>query len=243
MELIKLSATESTNAYLKNLMQGCKLKDFTVVSAYSQTKGRGQMGASWISDPGKNLTFSVLKHYRGVKVERQFRLNICVSLAIYAALEQLNVPDLKVKWPNDIMSGRSKICGILIENVLSGQFIHTSIVGIGLNVNQENFLNLSQVSSLKLLLGRDFDLDELLLSIIYQLKVFLGNAEEEDFKAMYASYEEKLFRKGKPSTFKDNEGQLFMGVIKGVSPFGKLLILLEDEVVREFNLKEVSLLY
>ncbi|GGW22941.1 biotin--[acetyl-CoA-carboxylase] ligase [Arenibacter certesii] len=243
MQLIKLSATDSTNAYLKHLMQESNIADFTVVSTKSQTHGRGQMGTKWISEPGKNLTFSVLKRYEEMSVINQFRINICVSLAIFSALEQLNVPDLKIKWPNDIMSGRFKIGGVLIENVLSGRFIHTSVIGIGLNVNQFNFLNLPKVSSLKLLLGTNFDLDELLFSIVNQLKVFLVHAEEEEFKTMFANYEDQLFRKDKPSTFQNTNGELFMGFIKGVSPSGKLVLLLEDSVMREFDLKEVSLMY
>ncbi|MCM4169665.1 Bifunctional ligase/repressor BirA [Arenibacter antarcticus] len=243
MQLIKLSATDSTNAYLKSLIQGVDLEDFTVVVADTQMKGRGQMGTSWLSEPGNNLTFSVLKKFNRVSVEEQFRINICVSLAIYTALAPYNVPDLKIKWPNDILSGYSKICGILIENVLSGQFIRTSIIGIGLNVNQLNFEKLPNVSSLKLLLGQEFDLEELLYAIVGHLKVFLSTNWEHEFDVLRASYEDQLFRIGKPSTFKNAEEQLFMGFIKGVSRSGKLLILLEDDILKEFDLKEVKLLY
>lgn len=243
MQLIKLSATDSTNAYLKGLMQIRKLEDFTVVSADAQLKGRGQMGTSWLSEPGKNLTFSVLKKFKGMLVEDQFRINICVSLAIFATLAPLNVPDLKIKWPNDIMSGRSKICGILIENVLSGQYIHSSVIGIGLNVNQLNFQNLPNVSSLKLLLGPTFNLEELIYGIVRHLTDFLSNIGEGQYDDLYNRYESHLFRREKPSTFKDREGQMFMGFIKGVSASGKLLIHMEDDVLKEFDLKEVKLLY
>ncbi|MDX1326453.1 MAG: biotin--[acetyl-CoA-carboxylase] ligase [Arenibacter sp.] len=243
MQLIKLSATESTNAYLKDLMQHRQLVDFTVVTAKKQTKGRGQMGTSWISESGKNLTFSVLKRYEGVTVAQRFWINISVSLAIHSALEQLEVPSLRIKWPNDIMSGRTKICGILIENILSGQLIHSCIIGIGLNVNQLNFQNLPKVSSLKLLLGREFDLEKVLLAIIDQLKKYLKLLEEGQFKELGSQYEVRLFRKGMPTAFKNKENQLFMGMIQGVSRTGKLLIQLEDDSVQEFDLKEVQLMY
>ena len=230
MQLIKLSATDSTNAYLKDLLFHNEIEDFTAVMAHTQLKGRGQMGTNWISEPGNNLTFSVLvKSY--------------VSLALYDTLTQLHVPDLKIKWPNDIMSGHSKICGILIENILSGQHIQASIVGIGLNVNQLTFNNLPNVSSLKLLLGRTMDLDELLLNIVVNLKSLLAEKGKLDKEELFKGYETALFRKDKPSTFKNQNDEMFMGFIKGVSSAGKLKILMEDDIMKEFSLKEVQLLY
>jgi BirA family biotin operon repressor/biotin-[acetyl-CoA-carboxylase] ligase len=243
MQLIKLSATDSTNAYLKDLMFNNILGDFTVVMAHSQLKGRGQMGTNWLSDPGKNLTFSVLVKSLDSPVSEQFLLNIYVSLAIYDTLAQLNVPDLKIKWPNDIMSGHSKICGILIENILSGHHIQASIIGIGLNVNQLTFNNLPNVSSLKLLLGKTLVLDELLISIVENLKKLLGNQSKGGHNRLFEFYESRLFRKDKPSTFKNQDDEMFMGFIKGVSSAGKLKILMEDNIMKEFNLKEVQLLY
>jgi BirA family biotin operon repressor/biotin-[acetyl-CoA-carboxylase] ligase len=243
MQLIKLSATDSTNAYLKDLMLHNRVEDFTVVLAHTQLKGRGQMGTNWLSEPGNNLTFSVLIKSINSLVSDQFLLNIYVSLAIYETLSQLQVPDLKIKWPNDIMSGHSKICGILIENILSGQHIQASIVGIGLNVNQLAFNDLSNVSSLKLLLGRSYDLEELLYKIVENLKNLLGKKGEGDRTDLVERYEAKLFRKDRPSTFKNQDDEMFMGFIKGVSSSGKLQILMEDNILKEFNLKEVKLLY
>lgn len=243
MQLIKLSATDSTNAYLKDLLFHNQIEDFTVVMAHTQLKGRGQMGTSWLSEPGKNLTFSVLVRSLNSPVSEQFLLNIYVSLAIYDTLTQLQVPDLKIKWPNDIMSGHSKICGILIENILSGQHIQASIVGIGLNVNQLSFNNLPNVSSLKLLLGRSLDLDELLLNIVENLKKLIAQYGKMDRGNLFERYETTLFRKDKPSTFKNQDDEMFMGFIKGVSDAGKLKILMEDNILKEFNLKEVKLLY
>ena len=243
MQLIKLSATDSTNAYLKDLMFNNNFGDFTVVMAHTQLKGRGQMGTNWLSEPGKNLTFSVLVKSQGIQVSDQFLLNIYVSLAIYETLSQLHVPDLKIKWPNDIMSGHNKICGILIENILSGQHIQASIIGIGLNVNQLTFNNLPNVSSLKLLLGSSFNLEELLHNIVANLKSLIGKSREEEYKRLFEQYEARLFRKDKPSTFTDHNNEMFMGFIKGVSSGGQLKILMEDNIQKEFNLKEVRLLY
>ncbi|SDE87326.1 BirA family transcriptional regulator, biotin operon repressor / biotin-[acetyl-CoA-carboxylase] ligase [Pricia antarctica] len=243
MHLIKLDATDSTNAYLRKLLLSNVLDDYTVVTARQQKKGRGQMGTIWQSDAGKNLTFSVLRNHLNLLVDDSFVLNLCVSLAVYSVLKQHKVPELSIKWPNDILSGRSKLCGILIENSLSGNKINTSIIGIGLNVNQLYFEKLQNVSSLQLVLGKTFDLDTLLQDIVSQLKkVFLG-FEQKGAAHLWDEYADVLFRKGKPSTFEDKDGERFMGFIKGVSKDGKLIIALEDAVLKTFDLKEVRLLY
>ncbi len=219
------------------------LEDYTVVMAEEQLTGRGQMGTKWESEPGKNLTFSVLKKIGDIQVSDQFLLNISVSLAVYDALKQLQVPNLSIKWPNDILSGHSKICGILIENILLGNKIQSSIIGIGLNVNQLKFNNLHNVSSLKLLLGQTYDLDELLQSILLALKQNFSPFKLGKIEDMIAVYEKVLFRKDKPSTFKDTQDELFMGFIKGVSREGKLLVAVENNIIKEFDLKEIKLLY
>ncbi len=241
--IIKLDATDSTNLYLKNLLRSKTLADYTVVVTAKQLKGRGQMGAEWVTENGKNLTFSVLKNFESLQVVQQFNLNICISLAVYAVLKELSIPDLRVKWPNDIMSGSTKICGILIENVLKGKIIQHSIIGIGLNVNQISFKNLEKVSSLKLLTAQYFDLDELLTRLLEKLRHYFIGIEEKSVPQMLPAYEKVLFRKDKPSTFKNVDDEVFMGFIRGVSSDGKLVLELEDSVFKEYGLKEVKLLY
>ncbi|APU09276.1 biotin--[acetyl-CoA-carboxylase] ligase [Cellulophaga lytica] len=243
MQIIKLNATNSTNQYLKELIMSTKVDDFTVVTTKNQEQGRGQMGTKWLAEPGKNLTFSVLKKGETLEVADQFLLNMCVSLAVYEALKELNIPNLAVKWPNDILSANSKICGILIENILIGSKIQSSIIGIGLNVNQLTFNNLPNVSSLKLLKGVTFNLDEVLQVIIVKLKKYLTSNYLNSPDVLRALYQEIMFRIHKPSTFKSKEGEVFMGFIKGVSSSGRLIVLLEDNIFKEYNLKEIQLLY
>ena len=246
MQIIKLNATESTNAYLKELFIDVALNDFTVVVANEQSKGRGQMGTVWESEPGKNLTFSVLKRFDGFMVSQQFMINVMVSMALYEHLKKLQIPDLSVKWPNDILSGHHKIAGILIENILSGDKIQSSIIGIGLNVNQMHFNNLPNVSSIKLILGKNMDLDELLRSILQSMQetfAVLNAKNASKINAILENYKSILFRKDKPSTFRDENEELFMGFITDVSAEGKLIVTLEDDVKKEFGLKEIKLLY
>lgn len=243
MGIVKLDATDSTNSYLKRLMLSQKLDDYTTVSTSKQLKGRGQMGTVWESEPNKNLTFSILKYFNDFKITDRFLLTICISKAIYTSLAKLNVPDLAIKWPNDILSGRSKIGGILIENIISGSFIKSSIIGIGLNVNQINFKGLDNVTSLHLLLQEKTNLNALLLSILEAIKMELVNIENMDMAKAILSYESLLFKKGVPTAFANIHEEKFMGIIQGISTEGKLKVLLENDTVKEYGLKEIKLLY
>lgn len=243
MEIIKLNATNSTNTYLKNLLKEKQVKDLSCIWALSQTQGRGQQGAKWISEPGKNLTFSVLKKFKNLSSEYHFLLNMEVSLAIFRALKKLYIPDLAVKWANDILSSKKKICGILIENTLHKEQISSSIIGIGLNVNQVFFNDLPNVSSLQKIMGHPFDLEEVLLLICQELEVSLKSLSPTRFESMLDEYHTHLFRKDKPSTFEYPNGERFMGYIRGVSHNGQLQVEQEDALMSSFSLKEIKLLY
>ena len=243
MEIIKLNATNSTNTYLKNLLKEKQVKDLSCIWALSQTQGRGQQGAKWISEPGKNLTFSILKKFENLSSEYHFLLNMEVSLAIFRALKKLYIPDLAVKWANDILSSKKKICGILIENTLHKEQISSSIIGIGVNVNQVFFNDLPNVSSLQKIMGHPFDLEEVLLLICQELEVSLKSLSPTRFESMLDEYHTHLFRKDKPSTFEYPNGERFMGYIRGVSHNGQLQVEQEDALMSSFSLKEIKLLY
>ncbi|MFL1013182.1 biotin--[acetyl-CoA-carboxylase] ligase [Flavisericum labens] len=243
MHIVKLSATDSTNSYLRHLLSTEKVDDYTAVITRNQTKGRGQMGTVWDSESDKNLTFSVFKDVSCYLLKEPFVISMVVSLAVVKALSTLSIPRLKIKWPNDILSERKKVCGILIENVIKQNKIGASIVGIGLNVNQTKFKNLPQATSLKLISGQVYNTDEIALSIIQNFKEYFTHLEKGDYKTIKDEYESYLFRKNKPSTFKSAEGVMFSGFIKGVADSGSLQVLLEDNVLKEFNLKEITLMY
>lgn len=242
MYIIKLDATESTNLYLKNLLLSGIPEDLTVVIAKEQTQGKGQMGTTWQSSSGKNLTFSILKEIESFLIADQFQLNIAVSLAIFDTLKTFQVPHLKIKWPNDILSGTSKICGILIENMLKGNQIRASIIGIGLNVNQTYFPNPFNATSLKLLLGRTFDLDEVLQVLLENLAKYLQFLETNKIGELSKDYLEVLFKREEVSSFQEPNGKSFTGTIKGISETGRLRVMKEG-VIKEFDLKEIKLLY
>lgn len=246
MKLIKLDAIDSTNDFLKALSSQDELDNFTVVTAENQTKGKGQMGAKWESESGKNLIMSALVKDFLYDNEQVFNLSLIVSLSVIEALKSLNIPDLSIKWPNDIMSYNKKIGGILIENTIKSDGRIVSVVGLGLNVNQTNFEELPNASSLAVILGHAFDKELLPVLIIekMQQKIALWESKSALF---WNDYFETLFRKGVPMPFKNLNpealGQNFMGIIQGVSAVGKIQILLEDDSVSEFDIKEVQMLY
>lgn len=243
MLIIKLNATNSTNSYLRDLSIDGNVEDYTTVVAKHQTNGRGQMGSIWSSETSKNLTFSVFKDMSKIYIKHPFYISMATALAILKTLQGLNIPKLSVKWPNDILSENKKICGILIENVIKQNNLYASIIGIGLNVNQKTFENLPKASSLITITGSVFNLDEILNGVLSNLKAYFVELEKGNLSFLKDTYETYLFRKNKPSTFKNAEGMVFFGFIKAVSVSGNLQVLLEDDVIREYDLKDISLLY
>ena len=242
MKLIKLDAIDSTNEFLKGLSNKREFENFTVVTAENQTKGKGQMGAVWASEAGKNLILSVLVKDFLLDICQIYNLNIIVSLAVIEALECYKIPDLSIKWPNDIMSYNKKIGGILIENSIKSDGSIVSIVGLGLNVNQTNFEKLPKASSLAVICDRKFNKEDLLFTIIAKIEYNVKSWEQHS-EMLWSDYTSKLFKKGIPMAFKDGNNQKFMGIIQGISSIGKLKILLEDDSISEFDIKEIQMLY
>ncbi len=243
MHIIKLNAIDSTNSYLRALSSEDVLVDYTVVMAKFQTQGRGQMGTVWNSESSKNLTASVFKDISTLYIEYPFYISMAISLALIKALQSFSIPKLSIKWPNDILSEDKKICGVLIENVIKQNSFRATIIGIGLNVNQTDFEGLPKASSLKLLSGKTFNLDEVLHVLMKYLKYYFMLLRKQEYEYLNQEYESFLFRKDKPSTFVDVEGSLFSGIIKKVTVSGNLQVLLEDNIIKEFDLKEITLLY
>ncbi len=242
MRIIKLDAIESTNSFLKDLSVSSKINDFTVVVAKEQTLGRGQMNTKWISEAGKNLIFSVFIKHHKLHILNQTFLNFAISISINEAIASLKLPKLAVKWPNDILSEKKKICGILIENSLKGMYIDSSVAGVGLNVNQLKFPdNLPNASSIAMVLKKEIDLEELLTVILKKVEMNIGLLRNKQFEKLEEKYLNVLFKKNVPSMFKDTQNVFFMGKIIGVNTNnGKLQIELNDETIKEFGLKEVS---
>lgn len=239
MKLIKLNAIDSTNTYLKNLCRANEIENFTVVTAESQTDGRGQMGAKWETVTGKNLLMSVLFRNEWQDFSDLFVLNVAIGISVYEVLLEMEIPNLSVKWPNDIMAENKKIAGILIENVLKTDKKVESIIGIGLNVNQTSFANLPKASSLQLLTNKEYDVDTLAIKITEKIEMVCKNLQPE---VLWKNYHKILYKIMQPVAFETADKNQFMGIIQGVTQDGKLKVLLENDEVKTFAVKKIAML-
>ena len=238
---IKVSQTASTNTYLSRL--AATLPGGTVIYTPSQTAGRGQKGNSWESEDGKNLTFSMLLKRPPVKARDQFYLSEAAALAVVEALTAEAGDGFTVKWPNDVYWHDKKICGMLIESSLDGSDIVTSIVGIGINVNQERFLSdAPNPVSLKGITGHEHDLMTLLKRVcsrIEQLVESLG--DDAARQQLHRQYMAALYRNdGQQHPYEDATGHRFMASVAGIAPDGTLTLRHDDGSTRDYLFKEVK---
>ncbi|MFV8224819.1 biotin--[acetyl-CoA-carboxylase] ligase [Christiangramia aquimixticola] len=243
MRIIKVDAIDSTNSFVRKFYEGASDFSPVCVRAIHQTAGRGQRGSNWEVKPGQNLTFSILYPQSQLEISKYFLLSASISLAILKVFRQLNIPQLKVKWPNDIMSSKKKVGGILIENIIKNDGIAASIIGVGINVNQTEFHNLPQASSLKLATGNSYDLDEILEILIPEIDTALSRLSTTSEEILLKKYQENMFMLDKVTVFQKPNSDKLNGIIKGVTPDGKLLLKTEDDKLEEFGLKEIQLLY
>ncbi|WP_298397026.1 biotin--[acetyl-CoA-carboxylase] ligase [Flavobacterium sp.] len=243
MNLIKLDAIDSTNDFLKDMSRNQILENFTVVTAKTQTKGKGQMGSTWETESGKNLIMSILVKDVITEIDSIFHLNVAIALAVYQTLEPLNLPKLSIKWPNDIMAENKKIGGILIENSFKSDNTIESIIGIGLNVNQTNFENLPKAYSLSAFLKKEVDLNDLLERLFFEIKKHCSFLVANQQNVLWNKYHQNLFKINTPIAFEDSNKNQFMGIIQKVNYEGKLEVVLEDDAVKSFGVKEIQMLY
>lgn len=239
-EIIHLEQTHSTNSYLRHLVEAIRNgEEGTVVWSDFQTAGRGQQGNSWESAPGQNLLFTLLLCPFSIKARNQFIISQAVSLGILDVLNHLK-EGFRVKWPNDIYYQNDKVAGILIENDLSGQTLYNSFIGIGLNVNQKEFVsNAPNPRSLYQILGHETDRETLLHQIVERIFYYYRIALSGDFESVRERYMALLFRNDGFYSFNDTERR-FSARIKHIHPTGHLT--LEDESGSEYtyDFKEVE---
>ena len=237
--VIRLAETDSTNNYLRDLLAKERLPEGSVVATDFQSAGRGQVGNSWESERGQNLTFSVVVYPTSIPVRDQFLLSQVAALSVRDTFATY-VDDISVKWPNDIYWKDKKICGMLIENDVMGQNIAQSIIGIGMNINQRVFRSdAPNPVSLAQATGKDYDLRKMLslfLSKFYSRYLQLLQGETESLRAEYRRH---LFRGDGFHRFRDSQG-IFDGRIAGIEPDGHLLLEDSEGNVRSYAFKEVQ---
>ncbi len=249
MNIIWLDETTSTNSYItENYCQGAyrAAREVVAVATKGQTAGRGQRGNSWESEPGQNLTFSILWRPEGIAPHSQFVISEAVALAVVNYLSNLGV-EASVKWPNDIYVGDRKICGILIEHSVMGQEIEYTIIGVGLNVNQKSFSEeLPNPVSFQQLTSMELELHEQLPNLVAEIERMLQMlGEEEQREWCHEEFKCVLWRgDGAWYPFSEREGATkFDGRIVDVEPCGLLAVEVESSgEVKKYAFKEVEFL-
>jgi BirA family biotin operon repressor/biotin-[acetyl-CoA-carboxylase] ligase len=234
----------STNQYALDLVRKGLLKEGAIILAGKQAAGRGQRGSSWESEPGKNITVSVVLMPAFLDPVKQFELTQISALAVAGCVEIMlgsGIEKTQIKWPNDVLAGEKKIAGILIENVIRDNKIVASMIGIGLNVNQELFLTTSAATSLKLLSGFDADKEKVLEKLCGNLEARYLQLMAGKNEFIHTSYLERLYRLNEWHLFSSGEKN-FSGMITGVSAQGKLQMDTLPGGKKEFDLKEISYL-
>ncbi len=240
MNIVWLDTIDSTNS--EALRRLAELPSMTVLAAREQTAGRGQRGNAWFTEPGRNLTFSiVLKFGEGELLAAQAHwLNYLTSHAVASFLREEGVQP-QVKWPNDVYAGRKKICGVLIENILQGSSVAASVIGVGVNINQTVFPQLANATSLVLCTGKECALEPALerLTALFEKNLPLL-FDERRRSGLFEAYASLLFQKGVSARYHDLlTGEEFSGVIEGVEADGRLCIR-EGSRRRLYRFKEVG---
>lgn len=239
MNIIELEETASTNTYLRGMTDALHA---TVIAARRQSAGRGQRGNTWESEPDANLTFSILVRPAGIPPVKQMAISRAVSLSIVRWLDRY-LPDgmeASIKWPNDIYVGDRKICGILIEHVLTAGRIERTIIGVGININQKAFYSdAPNPVSLTQLTGLTYPLDSMLREVTADI-ISLVEAEDRACGDLTATdYMSRLWRRNGFHPYRDAAGD-FTARIADVAPDGTLTLLRPDNTLSRYAFKEVT---
>lgn len=237
LEYKHLDETSSTNDFLRNYTPSA---DISIVSASFQTKGRGQMGNTWISNDGQNALFSVLVCPKGLKASDGFVLSQAMALSVKEMVEEC-VDDVWIKWPNDIYCHGKKICGTLIENTLMGKFIGRSVMGNGINVNQTVFPDglAAPPTSMCIQSGKECSTHEVIRHVVERFALYYREIMDGSYERIRTLYHENMYLRGKKSLFQDSEG-MFTGIISHVETDGHLVIIDEQSQSRRYAFKQVQ---
>lgn len=234
-----LEEINSTNTYIKELYSTQKLPEgFTVYTDF-QTSGRGQRGNSWEAERAKNLLFSIILYPKHLQANQQFFISEAISLAIKDVLAEYT-SGISIKWPNDIYWQEKKVAGILIENAVTDIALSYSIIGVGLNINQEIFKSdAPNPISLKKIVGKEQDRSVILKKIQDRLFYYYNQV---DIDSVNDVYNEVLLRKDGWYWYSDNKTSFLARIIK-VEKDGGLVLELENDAVKTFYFKEIKFLF
>lgn len=238
-QIIKLNSVDSTNNYVAKLLKQTKVPFGTVIMAHYQTNGKGQRNSSWDSSEKDNLLMSVLLDTSMVSTDKVFYLSKIVALSIHSLVIKYTECYPQIKWPNDVIIDKMKLAGVLIENKWKSSMICSSIVGIGLNINQVNFTGFYNATSLKTITSKDYDLDKVLKDLCQELNHYYKILVDCKFEQIDNEYHKHLVNYNKWANFLE-KGRSFNAKVIGVNQQGELMLELKNGKIRNFELKEIT---
>ncbi len=239
---VELDKVDSTNNYASELLQKGKVTEGTVIMAHEQYQGRGQRGNSWESKSNKNITISVILHPQKLLAYQQFRLNQSIAIGCQQFLTALAGNGFKIKWPNDLYHKDKKIGGILIENMVSGNYLATSIVGIGININQTRFSShLPNPTSLQLITKKKHIIGPLVKQLCHFLNQSYLLFRHQPFTTLQHQYLQHLYRYQEFHPYETNNG-IIEAQIVDILPSGQLVLETKDSQRSTYFFKEVTFL-
>lgn len=235
---IILDSVDSTNNYAMALIQSGDKNRKNPVFSMQQTGGKGRRGKHWESEKGSNIILSIPLQMQWLPLTQQFRLSVAISLGAFDLISKYIFKNVFIKWPNDLFIDDNKAGGILIENIIKGSSWQWAVVGIGLNINQENFEAYSPgATSFKKITGENYHVLQLANELYELLKIRIEELKNGHFETMLDEYNDHLFAKNR-SVKLQKQNILFETKITGVSPSGQLLT--KDAIERRFDFDEVS---
>lgn len=238
-KIIRLDSVNSTNSFLSENLNNSNFFEGTVVVADGQTQGRGQGDNLWHSNKGDNLLFSVFLQPK-CDLIYQFYLNQFIAVSICKTLKLFGL-DCQIKWPNDILVGDNKVAGILIENKIQGRMLHSSIIGVGLNVNQSDFPeHLINPTSMKLLLKESIDKELVLKALIVQLEKHYFQFKRNELVSINDNYQSLLYKRNENAHFKIN-GNRVEAVVKEVNRQGEIVLEINKKL-KSFTNSEIKMI-
>ncbi len=241
--IVRLEEVGSTNAFALDLISKGKVEEGTIIITDNQTSGRGVDGNRWESEPGKNLTFSLVVYPHYLSADYQFYLNKAFSLGIYDLVSSYCGEKTSIKWPNDIYFDKGKMAGILVQNGIQGNKFNYCIAGIGLNVNQLHFTTRdTNPVSIAMVTGREHDLDTLLVELCRKIYLRLEMLRSGQWEQIDRDYLSVLFQINEEARYL-YKGREIEGRITGVNRFGYLVLELSSNKVIECDLKELRFIF
>jgi len=234
-----LQETDSTNDYLKKLINESEPKEGTVILAEFQSSGRGRGQNHWHSGEGQNLILSILLH-PGIFADKFFYLTELISLSLIDFLSYYNIK-AAIKWPNDIYVGDNKIAGILIENSIIGDEIIYCIAGIGINVNEMDFPpDLLNPTSMRLEKLESYDKNAILDVLLNKIRLRYKQSIPGAFDLLHKEYNMELYKKGIVTRYKDKKG-LLKACIKEIKPSGEMVLQLGNGIEKGYLFNEIKM--